>query len=410
MANKTAREMIVGLDIGTSKVIAMVGDVGADGQLHVIGLGSHPSKGLQRGVVVNIEETMKSIRRAVEEAELMAGCRIQSVFVGISGAHIKSQDSHGIVATRNKIVAANDIERVIEAARAIPIGTDRKVLHVMPQEFRVDDQDGITEPVGMTGVRLEARVHMITAADSAAQNIRRCVEGCGLRLDKLILEQVASSHAVLQADERDLGICLVDIGAGTSDIAIYKGGSIRHTAVVPIAGSQVTNDVAVVFRSPPQSAEEIKLKHGCALPQLVAPDELIDVPSVGGQAPRKLKRQELAQVIRARYEELFRLIRKELHRTEFYDVVAGGVVLTGGSSKMPGVIELAEEVFEMPVRLGVPQSVVGLTEVSRNPVFATAVGLLLYGKQHHSHPADSAGSGLFGPWLERLNQWFKGQF
>ena len=410
MSRKPVKELIVGLDIGTSKVVAMVGDIGADGQLHVIGLGSHPSRGLQRGVVVNIEETMKSIRRAVEEAELMAGCRIQSVFAGISGSHIRSFNSKGIVGMRGKEVTQADIDRVIEAARAIAIPADQKVLHVVPQEFEVDEQEGIVEPLGMAGVRLEARVHMITSSASAAQNIRRCIEGCGLRVDKQILEQIASSYAVLQSDERDLGICLVDIGAGTSDIAVFKGGSIRHTAVVPIAGSQVTNDIAVVFRTPPQSAEEIKLKHGCALPQLVQPDELIDVPSVGGQAPRKLKRQELAQVIRARYEELFRLIRKELHRADFYDKVAGGVVLTGGSSKMPGVIELAEEVFEMPVRLGVPQSVVGLTEVSRNPVFATAVGLLLYGKQHHGQPADAYANGAFAQWLERINHWFKGHF
>ncbi|MEK6805911.1 MAG: cell division protein FtsA [Pseudomonadota bacterium] len=408
MNRKTAKELIVGLDIGTSKVVALVGDVTPDGRLEVIGFGQHPSKGMSRGMVVNIEETTKSISRAVEAASMMANCRIQSVFVGISGAHVKSFNSQGIVGMRGKEVTTADVERVIDAARAIAIPTDQKVLHVVPQEFAVDGQEGITEPVGMSGVRLEARVHMVTGSAAASQNITRCIEGCGLRVDKLILEQIASSYAVLQSDERDLGICLVDIGGGTSDIAVFKGGSIRHTAVIPVAGSQVTNDIAVVFRTPPQSAEEIKLKHGCALPQLVAPDELIDVPSVGGQAPRKLKRQELAQVIRARYEELFRLIRKELHRSDFYDVIAGGVVLTGGSSKMAGVIELAEEVFELPVRLGVPQSVTGFSEVAGNPVFATAAGLLLYGKQHHSRPSQPPSS--LGALFERLQQWFKGNF
>ena len=408
MNRKTAKELIVGLDIGTSKVAALVGDVTPDGRLEVIGFGQHPSKGMSRGMVVNIEETTKSISRAVEAASMMANCRIQSVFAGISGAHVKSFNSQGIVGMRGKEVTAADVERVIDAARAIAIPTDQKVLHVVPQEFAVDGQEGITEPVGMSGVRLEARVHMVTGSAAASQNVTRCIEGCGLRVDKLILEQIASSYAVLQSDERDLGICLVDIGGGTSDIAVFKAGSIRHTAVIPVAGSQVTNDIAVVFRTPPQSAEEIKLKHGCALPQLVQPDELIEVPSVGGQAPRKLKRQELAQVIRARYEELFRLIRKELHRSDFYDVIAGGVVLTGGSSKMAGVIELAEEVFELPVRLGVPQSVTGFSEVAGNPVFATAAGLLLYGKQHHSRPSQRPSS--FGALFERLQQWFKGNF
>ncbi|MBI2384220.1 MAG: cell division protein FtsA [Gammaproteobacteria bacterium] len=410
MAKKSAKELIVGLDIGTSKVVAMVGDLAADGRLEVIGLGQHASRGMSRGVVVNIEETIKSIRRAVEEAELMAGCRIQSVFAGISGSHIKSSNSQGVVGVRSKEVTGADVDRVIEAARAIAIPADQTVLHVVPQEFAVDGQEGILEPVGMAGVRLEARVHMVTCSASAAQNIRRCIEGCGLHVDKLILEPLASSYAVLQPDERDLGICLVDMGGGTSDIAVFKGGSIRHTSVLPIAGAQVTNDIAMAFRTPPQSAEEIKLKYGCALPQLVRTDEHIEVPSVGDRPPRRLSRLTLAEVIKARYEELFRFIRKELHRSDFYDTVAGGVVLTGGSAKMEGVIELAEEVFEMPVRLGVPQNVSGLTEVARNPIYSTAVGLLLYGRQHQAHPNAEAEQGSVRYWVDRIGSWFKGNF
>ncbi|MBI3171178.1 MAG: cell division protein FtsA, partial [Hydrocarboniphaga effusa] len=294
MTRKSARDLIVGLDIGTSKVVAMVGSVTADGRLEVIGLGSHPSRGMNKGVVVNIEATTQSIRRAVEEAELMAGCRIQSVFAGISGSHIKSFNSQGVVGVSHGEVGPNDMERVMNAAKAMAIPTDQRVLHVMPQEYIVDGQEGIQEPVGMAGVRLEAKVHMVTGSTTAAKNITRCIEGCGLRVDKLILEQLASSYAVLQQDERELGICLVDIGGGTSDIAVFKNGSIRHTAVIPVAGNQVTNDVAVAFRTPPQNAEEIKLKHGCAMPELIKSSTEIEVPSVGDRPPRKLSRLTLA--------------------------------------------------------------------------------------------------------------------
>ena len=409
MTKKAVRDLIVGLDIGTSKVVAIVGGTTPDGRLEVVGLGSHPSRGMNKGVVVNIEATMQSIRRAVEEAELMAGCRIQSVYAGISGSHIKSFNSQGIVGVSHGEVSPHDVERVIAAARAMAIPADQKVLHVVPQEYIVDGQEGIQEPVGMAGVRLEGKVHMVTGSASAAQNIRRCIEGCGLRVDKLILEQLASSYAVLQQDERELGICLVDIGGGTSDIAVFKNGAIRHTAVIPIAGNQVTNDVAVAFRTPPQNAEEIKVKFGCALPQLVRHNEEIEVPSVGDRPPRKLSRLTLAEVIKARYLELFQFIRKELHRSDFYDAIAGGVVLTGGSAKVEGVIELAEEVFDLPVRLGLPQNIAGLTEVARNPVYSTGVGLLLYGRQQLPHGGlDSVGGA--GRWAERLQSWFKGHF
>jgi len=413
VSRKASRDLIVGLDIGTSKVVAIVGGSTPDGRLEVVGLGSHPSRGMNKGVVVNIEATTQSIRRAVEEAELMAGCRIQSVYAGISGSHIKSFNSQGIVGVSHGEVSPHDVERVIAAARAMAIPADQKVLHVVPQEFIVDGQEGIAEPVGMAGVRLEARGHMVTGGASAAQNIRRCIEGCNLRVDKLILEQLASSYAVLQPDERELGICLVDIGGGTSDIAVFKNGSIRHTAVIPIAGNQVTNDIAVAFRTPPQNAEEIKIKHGCAMPAILhGASTEIEVPSVGDRPPRKLSRLTLAEVIKARYLELFQFIRKELHRSDFYEACAGGIVLTGGSSKVEGVIELAEEVFDLPVRLGLPQNVAGLTDVARNPMYSTAVGLLLYGRQQQGggvSAPEPAAAGL-GYWLSRMQTWFKGHF
>lgn len=408
---KTAKDVIVGLDIGTSKVVAIVGETGGDGRLEVVGLGSHPSRGLKKGVVVDIEATTQSIRRAVEEAELMAGCRIQSVYAGISGSHVKSFNSQGIVAVRSKEVTESDVERVIDAARAVAIPNDQRVLHVVPQEFIVDSQDSIREPVGMAGVRLEAKVHMVSVSVSAAQNIYKCVERCGLRIDKLILEPLAASSAVLMPDERDLGVCMVDMGHGTSDIAIFRDGAIRHTAVVPVAGEYVTRDIAGVFRTPVVSAEEIKIKYGCALPQLIQQDEEIEVASTGDHPSRRISRRTLAEVIRPRYEELFKdFIKRELHRSGFYDLIAGGVVLTGGSSKMQGVLELAEEVLEVPVRLGLPQNVAGLTDVARNPIYSTAVGLLAFGRQNLPQTASRFEAGGFRQFIERLGNWFKGQF
>ncbi|MGB5443122.1 MAG: cell division protein FtsA, partial [Gammaproteobacteria bacterium] len=360
MSKKAEKQLIVGLDIGTSKVVAIVGEIMPEGKLEVIGIGSHPSRGLKKGVVVNIESTVHSIQRAVEEAELMAGCQIHSVFAGIAGSHIRSLNSHGIVAIRDKEVTSNDVERVIDAARAVAIPADQKILHILPQEFLIDNQEGIREPVGMSGVRLEAKVHMVTGAVSAAQNIIKCVRRCGLEVDDIILEQLASSYSVLTDDEKDLGICLVDIGGGTTDIAIFTEGSIRHTAVIPIAGDQVTNDIAVALRTPTQNAEEIKIKYACALTQMASADESIEVPSVGDRPPRKLARHTLAEVVEPRYEELLGLIQAELQRSGFEDRVAAGIVLTGGSAKIEGLVELAEEIFHMPVRLGVPQYVTGL--------------------------------------------------
>lgn len=411
MTKKMDKNLIVGLDVGTSKVVAIVGEVKADDEIEIIGLGSHPSRGLKKGVVVNIESTVQSIRRAVEEAELMTGCDIHSVHAGIAGNHIRSLNSHGIVAIKDREVTAGDVERVIDAARAVAIPADQRILHILPQEFIIDDQEGIKEPVGMSGVRLEARVHMVTGAVSAAQNIAKCVHRCGLEVDDLVLEQLCSSYAVLSDDEKDLGVCLVDIGGGTTDIAIFTDGSIRHTAVIPIAGDQVTNDIAVALRTPTQHAEEIKIKYACALTQLASSDESIEVPSIGDRPPRRLSRQTLVEVVEPRYEELLTLIQAELSRSGYENLIAGGVVLTGGSSKMEGLIELAEEVFHMPVRLGVPQYVTGLVDVVRNPIYATGVGLLLFGNQNQTgRLRDMPGArGVRGVW-ERMKSWFQGNF
>ncbi len=411
MPKKTEKNLIVGLDIGTSKVVAIVGEVLADGELEVVGIGSNPSRGLKKGVVVNIESTVHSIQRAVEEAELMAGCQIHSVYAGIAGSHIRSLNSHGIVAIRDKEVSSTDVERVIDAARAVAIPADQKILHILPQDFVIDNQEGIREPVGMSGVRLEAKVHMVTGAVSAAQNIIKCVRRCGLEVDDIILEQLASSYSVLTEDEKELGVCIVDIGGGTTDIAVFTEGAIRHTAVIPIAGDQVTNDIAVALRTPMQHAEEIKIKYACALTQMASAEESIEVPSVGDRPPRQLARHTLAEVVEPRYEELLTLIQAELQRSGFEDLIASGIVLTGGSAKIEGLVDLAEEIFHMPVRLGSPQYVTGLVDVIRNPIYATGVGLLLFG--HHNRDQRSMdlglGKGVRGVW-DRMKGWFQGNF
>ena len=411
MAKREERKLLVGLDIGTSKVVAIVGELSSEDGLEIIGVGSHNSRGLKRGVIVNIESTVQSIQRAVEEAELMSGCEINTVYTGIAGSHVRSLNSHGIVAIREKEVSGSDVDRVIDAARAVAIPADQQVLHVIPQEFLIDTQEGIREPIGMAGVRLEAKVHLVTGAVSAAQNIVKCVQRCGLNVDDIVLEQLASNYSVLTEDERDLGICLVDIGGGTTDIAVFFDGAIQHTAVIPIAGDQVTNDIAVSLRTPTQYAEEIKIKYACALSQLANTEETIEVPSVGDRPPRRLARQTLAEVVEPRYEELFALVRDELRRSGFLELTAAGVVLTGGSSKMEGAVELAEEVFHMPVRLGVPQYVQGLADVVRNPIHATGVGLLLYGKEAVQARAPSSGLGSgFPSVFDRMRSWFQGNF
>lgn len=409
MASDSGRRIIVGLDIGTSKVAAIVGEITADGDIEIIGIGSHRSRGLKKGVVVNIESTVQSIQRAVEEAELMSGCHIDEVYAGIAGSHVRSLNSHGIVAIRDREVFPQDIERVIDAAQAVAIPADQKVLHILPQEYLVDNQEGVREPLGMSGVRLEAKVHLVTCAVNAAQNVEKCIERCGLKVKDVILEQLASSYAVLSDDERELGVCLVDIGGGTTDIAVFTDGAIRHTAVIPIAGDQVTNDIAMALRTPTQNAEEIKIKYACALTQLARADETIKVPGVGDKPPKELSRQALAEVVEPRYDELFTLVQAELRRSGFEDLVAAGIVLTGGSSKMEGVIELAEEIFHMPVSLGTPKHITGLKDIVRNPIYATGVGLLLYGKQREEETR-GRGKGRTSGVVKRLKSWVSENF
>lgn len=411
MAATQDKRMIVGLDIGTSKVVAVVGEVDLDGSIEIVGIGSHPSRGMKKGVVVDIESTVNAIQRAVEEAELMAGCQIHSVYVGIAGSHIRSMNSHGIVAIKDGEVVAADIDRVLDAAQAVAIPADQKILHVLPQEYVIDNQGGIKEPLGMSGVRLEAKVHLVTCAVNAAQNIEKCIQRCGLEVDGIILEQLASNFSVITDDERDLGVCLVDIGGGTSDIAIFTDGSIRHTGVIPIAGDQVTNDIAMALRTPTQHAEEIKIRYACALTQLAGADETIKVPSVGDRPPRDLSRQSLAEVVEPRYDELFTLIQAELRKSGYEELIPAGVVLTGGTSKMEGAVELAEEIFHMPVRLGSPQHARGLHDIIRNPIYATAVGLLIFGARDEAamssmrQPKISA-AGLF----DGIREWFGKHF
>jgi cell division protein FtsA len=411
MSRRQTTEYLVSLDVGTSKVVAMIGEAGQGGLVRVIGLGSAPTRGLKKGVVVNIEATVESIRRAVEAAELMANCRVRAAHVGITGSHIRSLNSVGVVPIRHREIGQRDVDAVIEAASALAIPADQQILHVIPQEFVVDGQEGILDPIGMSAVRLEAKVHMVTGTLSAAQNLYKCVERCGLTVEKLVLQHLASSDAVLSPDERDLGVAVVDIGGGTTDIAVFKGGSIRHTAVVPIAGDLVTSDVAVAFRTPGQHAEQIKLKYGCALPEMVQHDPGIEVPGVGDTPPRRLSRQMLAEVMRPRYEELFRYVRKELHRADVYELIAGGVVLTGGAAQTPGILELAEEVLDVAVRLGLPHQVEGIDEVTRSPAYATGVGLLLFARQQRPL-GSSTRSGTAGMqhWMGRMQGWWKAHF
>lgn len=410
MSTPAGNRMIVGLDIGTSKVVCIVGEVTPEGLIEVVGIGSHPSRGLKKGMVVNIESTVMSIQRAVEEAELMAGCQIHSVSAGIAGNHVRSMNSHGIVAIRDREVYQPDIERVIDAAQAVAIPADQKILHILPQEFVIDSQEGVKEPLGMSGVRLEAKVHLVTCAVNAAQNIEKCIRRCGLEVEEVILQQLASGQAVLTEDEKELGVCLVDIGGGTTDIAIFTDGAIKHTAVIPIAGDQVTNDIAMAFRTPTPHAEEIKIKYACALAKIAGENEMIKVPSVGDRADRDLSRQALAEVVEPRYDELFTLIQAELRRSGFEDLVAAGIVLTGGTSKMEGVVELAEEIFHMPVSIGRPQGFSGLVDIVKNPIYSTAVGLLLYGNQNAVDGEWSGTGQRQDGMLERLKKWFKGNY
>ena len=408
---KEDKNLIVGLDIGTSKIVAIVAELQPEGTLKVIGLGQHVSRGLKKGVVVNIESTMQSIQRALEEAELMADCKINNVYTGIAGSHIKSLNSHGMVKIKDAEVSQMDVDRVIETARAIALPADQQILHILTQEFIIDGQEDVREPLGMSGMKLEVKVHIVTGAVAAAQNIVKCIKRCGIEVSDLILQPLASSLAVLTEDEKELGVCLVDIGGGTTDIAVFKQGAIRHTAVVPIAGDQMTNDVAVAFRTPTQSAEDIKIKHGCALRQLADPREVVEVPGVDGRDPRQLSVQTLAEVLEPRVVELYEMVLNELRRSGMEEMIASGIVITGGSAMMRGMVELGEEIFHMPVRLGMPRYVGGLSEVVSNPRYATGVGLVLMGKQQlERHLNGQMESSSFGRILERMKSWFQGNF
>ncbi len=408
---KDSKNLIVGLDIGTSKIAAIVAEMRPEGGFEVIGMGSSPSRGLKKGVVVNIESTVNAIQRALEEAELMADCKIGDVWTGIAGSHIRSFNSHGMVAIKDREVAQSDVDRVVETAKAIPIPTDQQILHVLNQEFVIDGQEDVREPLGMSGVRLEVKVHIVTGAVSAAQNIMKCVRRCGLEVNDLILQPLASAMAVLSEDEKDLGVCLVDIGGGTSDIAVFTQGAIRHTAVIPIAGDQITNDIAMALRTPTKEAEEIKRRYGCALRELADPQEMVEVPGVGERGSKKMSRQTLAEVIEPRVEELYSLIQAELRRSGFEELISSGIVITGGSAAMQGMVELGEEVFHMPVRLGLPSYAGGLSEVIRNPRYSTGVGLLMAGlSQHQRQQIEKMQSGSFKQIVGRMKKWFETNF
>ncbi len=400
-------QLLVGLDIGTSKIACIVAESAPDGKLDVIGIGTHPSRGLRKGVVVNIESTIESIRMAVEEAELMAGVDINTVFTGIAGNHIRGYNSHGVVATRNNEVTEEDVSRVIDAAKAMMIPADQKILHILPQEYIIDSQDGIREPVGMSGVRLEAKVHIVTGAVSSAQNIIKCCNRCDLDVADMVLEQVASSEAVLLQDEKDIGVVLVDIGGGTTDIAVFLDGAIRHTAVIPIGGDHLTNDLVVGLRTSAREADQLKKKYGACMVAMVSPEDVVEVPSVGGRQPRPMPRQVMAQILEPRVEELYEMIKSELQRSGFKEIVAAGMVLTGGSSLLEGMVELAEEVFDMPVRMGRPQGVGGLVDVVSSPIYATGVGLIRYGQRYRQHaPIPTGGSNNLTRILNSVRSWF----
>ncbi|MBI3753332.1 MAG: cell division protein FtsA [Deltaproteobacteria bacterium] len=399
--------IVVGLDIGTTKICAIVGEAKQEG-LEIIGIGTHPSKGLRKGVVVNIDSTVQSIRKAIEEAELMAGCEINTAYVGIAGGHIKGFNSHGVIAVKDKEITKADIARVIEAAQAITIPTDREVIHVIPQEYILDQQDCIQEPLGMTGTRLEAKVHIVTAAVASAQNIVKSVNRAGLAVADIVLQQIASSEAVLGQDEKDLGVALIDIGGGTTDIAIYHNGTIKHTAVISLGGNQITGDIAVGIRTPAEEAEKIKKKSGCAVTSMIDKTETIEVPGVGGRKPRLVSRQILGEIIEPRVEELFQLANQEIIKSGYDSVIPSGIVLTGGTAIMDGMVELAEQIFNAPVRRGLPTGIGGLVDVVRSPMYSTGVGLVLYGKRQAAITMFERGDKqIFNKLFERMKGWVK---
>jgi cell division protein FtsA len=410
MSKEPKRDLIVGLDIGTSKIVAIVAEVNAEGQLVILGLGSQQSRGLRRGVVVNIEETVNAISRAIEEVELMAGCKVKEVYTGIAGSHIKSKDSSGMAVVRDKEVTQFDVERAIEAANATPISADDQILHTLVQEFIVDGQDGVREPIGMDAKRLDVKVHIVTGAVTAVQNIVKCVHRCGLEVVDLVLQPLASGHAVLTQDERDVGVCLVDIGGGTTDVAIFSQGAIRHTAVIPIAGDQITADIGIALRTSTPDAEEIKEKWGVALQQIADPEQMIEVPGVGDRPATQLSRQALAGFIQPRIEEIFLKVQEELVRSGYERLLRAGVVLTGGSAQMPGMIELGEEIFHNTVKLGVPHYDGNLRDFVKGPRHSTAMGLLLEGLTQKQRGLKVQSPRNFKQVLERMRSWFVKNF
>ncbi|AGW92020.1 MULTISPECIES: cell division protein FtsA [Cupriavidus] len=409
--SKEYKDLLVGLDIGTSKVAAVVAELRPDGSYEVIGMGQSESKGLKKGVVVNIEATVQSIQKALEEAELMADCKISEVFTGIAGSHIRSFNSSGMVAIKDKEVTQTDVARVIETAKAVNIPTDQQILHILTQEFIIDGQEDVREPIGMSGIRLEVKVHIVTGAVSAAQNIVKCVRRCGLEVHDLILQPLASSLAVLTEDEKELGVVLVDIGGGTTDIAIFSEGAIRHTAVIPIAGDQITNDIAMALRTPTPDAEDIKIQYGIAKQAIADPEDMIEVPGVGDRGTRTLSRQALAAVIEPRIEELYSLVHQVVRESGYEELLSSGVVITGGTAMMPGMVELGEDIFLKPVRVGVPEYRGNLHEVVKSPRYATVMGLLLEGRVQRMRGRKVAvQSGSVKQVWARMKEWFVGNF
>ncbi len=405
------RSLIVGLDIGTSKIVAIVAEIKPEGDFEIVGLGSHPSRGLKKGVVANIETTVNAIQRAIEEVELMADCKINEVFTGIAGSHIKGINSDGMVPIKDKEVSQGDVERVIEAAKAVNIPADQQILHILNQEFIIDGQEDVREPVGMSGVRLEVKVHIVTGAVSAAQNIVKCVHRCGLEVRDLILQPLASALAVLSEDEKDLGVCLVDIGGGTTDIAVFTHGAIRHTAVIPIAGDQVTNDIAMALRTPTKNAEDLKCRYGCALRGMSETREMIEVPDVGNRGSRQLSKQTLAEVIEPRVEELYCMVQAELRRSGFEELLSSGIVITGGCASLEGMVELGEEIFHMPVRLGVPNYNGNLSDVVHTPRYSTGIGLILAGIEQMKHQQNTKMQGGSAKQIfSKMKSWFQKNF
>ncbi len=409
MSKGTERNLIVGLDIGSSQVKAVVGEVLDDGKISIVGMATNPARGMDKGGVNDLNLVVQSVQGAVDEMEMMADCKVSSVYLSISGRHVQCQNANGMVPINNKEVTEDDVDNVIHAARSVPIAAERRMLHVLPQEYTIDVQEKIKNPVGMSGVRMEAEVHIVTCSDDMARNLIKCVERCGLSDDQVIFSALASSYAVLTDDEKELGVCVVDIGAGTIDIVIYADGAIRYTAVIPVAGNQITNDIAKIFRTPISHAEEIKVNYACALKDMVHMEETIEVPSVGGRPARAMSRHTLSEVIEPRYQELFELVQEQIKKSGLEEQIAAGIVLTGGTAKMEGAVEFAEELFQMPVRVGTPKDIKGLADYVDDPVYATVVGLLIYGQGDLATQKRAKGRKSEGVW-QRLQSFFKGSF